>query len=349
VRAIALAAVPFVVFASAPRLARARDEVEPVRVEFLEAIPCSDEARFFDEIRARTSRIRLATPDEPARTFRVHVELGEHGAAGSLATLEGREASAPRSIEAATCEEAIGTLAFIAALLVDPTATLRAAKTPSPSPPPPSREAPAVPEPPAPAPPPPLPNPPPHAETETPPSRAAEAPYMVSIGAGAIESGPDAPAGGLGGRAFLEVGRRTGMAPSARLSFDLPGTLGRTANPGTATFTWTRGALDFCPLRIKLPAELSAAPCGGIEAGALQAAGSKIVDAQTALRPWVAGIVEARLRFGFLRFLFAELDAGVTIPFVREQFFFSSSTGGTLYQAPAAYLRAFAGLGVHFP
>jgi hypothetical protein len=114
-----------------------------------------------------------------------------------------------------------------------------------------------------------------------------------------------------------------------------------------ATFTWTRGAVDVCPIRVRLADGLSVAPCGGVEAGVLEGAGSSIEGARSSRQPWVAGAAEARLRYDVFRFAFAEIDTGVTVPFVRQEFVFLPSP--TVYQAPPAFLRGLVAAGVRFP
>jgi hypothetical protein len=340
---------------------RADDGIEPVRVQFEGTVECSDAARFFAEVRARTPRVRLAAADEPARLFRVHMVNRSGGVEGSVSTVDRAEVSTPRAIDATTCEEAIAALAFIAALSVDPTAALHAGRVPpQPSAPPPPSPSAAPPQIATSSPtPPPTPEIPPApslaplepggapADTRPLPSTRHHAAYFVAIGAGPTASGPDAPSTGIGGRAFIEAGRTAGLAPSVRLSFDLPSERRLPIGAGVATFTWIRGGADVCPIRLKLIQNLSTEPCGGVEVGILEGAGSSIVDARTLREAWVAGVIEGRLRYDFLWLFFADLDLGVTIPFTREQFVFLPAP--TVYQAPPAFLRALVAVGARFP
>jgi hypothetical protein len=342
------------------RLALAEESVEPVHVRFEGGAACSDESRFFREVRGRTPRVREAEAAERARTFRVR--LAADGRVGTLWIEEGAALSAPRTIEARSCEEVVDALAFIAALSVDPSAHAHAVPVETPPPPPPS---------PPPAPPWAPPVAPAEASTPLvvatlsegaepvsndspalplPPPRPAR--FFVAVGVGPTANVPDTPSNGLGGRAFLEIGRPAGSrwAPSGRIAFDLPSD--HTVSPGagsSASLTWIRGSVDGCPLRFTLAPSLEVAPCVGVEAGALSGLASQIVQSRKTTQPWVAGVAEGRLRLGFLRVVFAELDAGVTVPFTRQDFVFFLPATTTAYQAPPAYFRGLLALGVRFP
>jgi hypothetical protein len=343
--------------------AKADEIVEPVRMEVDANVECSNDRLFFDEVRARTARVRWAEPEERARAFRVRIRNEGNDIVGTLTIVDESKASAPRTFKADSCKAVIEALAFVAAVSIDPAA---------------HREG-VLALPPAPALPLPPPAPPPEWPSETPVEAPPDAPlkegsgarspdthakssaprsnrggWIFAIGAGATVEGPDTLSNhGLGARAFAEVGRvlgpgRVALAPTARVSFDLPSSWSTQVGAANANFTWTRGAADVCPIRVRLASSLFAAPCAGIEVGAVEAS-TTAPHPLPATTPWAAVTLSARLRLTFLRVLFAEVEPSVDIPFVRQQFKLHDATNTDVYQAPPLYVGGLLVLGVHFP
>jgi hypothetical protein len=140
--------------------AGASGDVEPIHFQYVASAPCPDEASFLALVRGRTQRWReAAVGAEDARQFLVEAgvsEVGcrtrhssercgpEHQTAGRLAwarltVTESGKAGAPREIRAPSCDEAVGAIAVVAALAIDPTASTAPVAAPThPTPPPPA-------------------------------------------------------------------------------------------------------------------------------------------------------------------------------------------------------------------
>lgn len=96
-----------------------------VRVEFDGPASCSDAARFFARVRARTERVRKAGPGEPGLDLRVRLQPPAGGKVhGELRILDERGAASTRKVDGASCEEVVEALSLTAALALDPSATL---------------------------------------------------------------------------------------------------------------------------------------------------------------------------------------------------------------------------------
>jgi hypothetical protein len=331
--------------ASVALFARAADEAEPVRARFDGAVGCSDEARFFDAIRARTSRVRPAGEGEAALTFRVTVRARGDRSVGRLVVEESARASAPRVVEAATCDEAVAALALIAALSVDPDARIAdagAADAPIEAPPAAEPDAPvAVSAPPIPAIVPVAADRPPQAAAAAPPA-APRAHVASGLGAGVpsfFEAATIAPS------LFVDLAFARRALPSVRLSVGRAARDAASSSRGDAQMIWLFTDLAVCPLHTS---SASLAACAEIEAGALEA---RVTGAatQSRTRPWLALGLAGRARP--LRVdlspslqLFVELELGVRAPLLREAFFFEPDQ--TVYRAPALVLegRSYAGM-----
>lgn len=96
-----------------------------VRVEFEGPATCSDAARFYARVRARTERVRKAAPGEPGLDLRVRLQPPAGGKVhGELRILDERGTASTRKVDGASCEEVVEALSLTAALALDPSATL---------------------------------------------------------------------------------------------------------------------------------------------------------------------------------------------------------------------------------
>lgn len=103
-------------------IARAQDaggDREPIHVQVDSSASCLSEARFFERLEARTSRVRRANAGESARTFVVSVNPEAGGFFGRLVVIEPSGPTEPRVVRASSCDEATSALAFIAAVSID--------------------------------------------------------------------------------------------------------------------------------------------------------------------------------------------------------------------------------------
>jgi hypothetical protein len=321
------------------------------------------------QVRARTPRVRAAAEHEPARTFRVTVSREGERSTGTLVVEEVDHASAPRSVEGATCQDVVTALAIVAALAIDPRASVlpsdssppSSALSPSPSPMPmPSASSSSSAEPSAstsltaPT--------PPSSPTRTPipesaPPLAASTPAPTSptigrtrafIGASADFIGVAAPGVAVGPSFVVGLLReRDGIfSPSARIAFARHGGGTVTSSIGSASFTWTLGQLDVCPIRLRIAADLWIAPCAVGEVGALSADASA-AEGRSRVRPWVAAGVSGGLEWRLIGPLSLEAKGGVRAPFMREDFFFEPDV--TVYTPPALLVSGSLGAAAIFP
>ncbi len=341
---------------AAPEDGADRASVEPVRVRLEAKEGCASAAAFLDAVRARTPRVREARDGEAARVFRV--SLARRGAAvrGELTVVDLDHASAPRSFDGASCDEVVSALALVAALAVDPHASVAAEPVDAGPPPPPPPAPPAVAASPASdAPPPTVRTEPPAAPRTAPaaPSAPATSPqaasFRVTAGASFELVGVAAPGVAVGAGLFVDVGRDDDawLTPTlrARVAHARAGVIA--AGPGEGRFTWTTFEADVCPVRIRGGA-LSLRPCLAAEAGALAAsAAGGVTSAQSRVRPWVTLGAMAVAGWSLLGVLVLEVQGGVRAPLVREDFVFRPDLG--IYTPPPWILAGALGLGARFP
>lgn len=329
-----------------------------MRVRYDAHAGCPDERAFFDAVRARTSRVRLAAASEEARTFRVSIEKRGPNSVGRIVIEDVHEASAPRTVSAEACAEAINALALIAALSVDPNASLAplpsAAPTPSATPATTATTDAGV-------------EPPIDAATPTATDAAVEIPIAPRP-----EPGPEEPSlpitlrHAVGARAdgmgFVAPGLRLGLrlqyalsfergvafSPALRLSFAWSESGELTTPSARATFTWWTGRLAACPFVWPSAPDRSIAfrPCAALDLGAVRAEGSVIARPQTRTRPWALAGATALVEWSPGP-LGLEFELGAGAPLYREDFFFAPNE--VVYTPPPVVLHGGAGVVWHFP
>lgn len=275
---------------------------------------CPDRDAFVSRVDARGGALTLA--DDAAdteRVFVVRIDEQEGRFSGEVAIIaDGRQTH--RVVETEDCAELVDALALITVLAVDPVGAVAA---------PAAVVEPAV-------------------VTQVPEPRPGRW-FAIGVGvAGAVGVAP----GGLPtfpilaelddrelGR--LRVGARWGRGTSE-------------AGDGAATFDWARIQVDGCPARATLELHgVGLGACAGTQIGALRGRGTQIAGARTASRPWVAPTLGGYLRRPVSERWFAELDAGVAFPLVRDRFYFAPDT--TIHRVPGVLVEAAIMLGVSFP
>jgi hypothetical protein len=313
---------------------------EAIHVLALGSATCLSEPWFFEQVEARTSRVRRADAGTTARTFVVSVKPEAGGFVGRLVVVEPTGQTEPRVVHASTCDQAASGLALIAAVSIDalaqePTHTAPPVAPPAPTPPPVAPLAPLVPA-------------APDASAAAPP-RDAPSWTFAAGGSAAPMSLPDA---GLGFGAFVDVTREAPgiFAPELRLSGAR--TAGATVNTSVRSGQpiWLTLDLSFCPLRT---ARRVLSACADIEGGALH------VDASTAgasspSRPWIAPGLGGRISFPDLSIasrlqLLVDLDLAVRAPLVRDTFYFLDNPSNfQVYRTPVLVARGEIDVGLRF-
>jgi hypothetical protein len=299
--------------------ASAQDDQEPIRLAYRASEGCPNEASFIARIRARTARARIAQVGEAARTFTVVVEAGRPSS-GRVTVQGNDQTDATRRVQADTCSDVADALALVVALAIEPPAT----------------------------------PPPPAASSAAPVPSASMAPSPLSERGGFFAGGDFAIATGvtpnalLGGSPYFGWRARRGslFEPSVRVAFLRVGSGPLPAEGGTADFTWTVGRLDACP--IAWPhTEIRVVECVRVEAGALEVAAGHVPAPLPQLRPWLAVGPVVRAEWSFLRWAFADLEAGLLVRVLQDHFYFST-LDQSVYQVPPVGVTAGVGVGIHF-
>jgi hypothetical protein len=263
--------------------------------------------------------------------LRVEIEQGASEYRGRLTVRDRDDAEATREVRGERCEEVVDALAFLSALSVD---LLQAQASNEPLP-----AATAAPEPtPAPA--------------ETPRERTRQpSGSQLRWTAGAQAEGVSyvGPGVQLGAGLFAEAGFGAGvLAPAVRVTASwIQSRSISVQSGGDATLSVATSRVEACPVRLPGRGHLWIAPCAGLELGVIQGQGEDVANAHGGTRLWVAADALTRLTWDVVGPLAAELQAGVTVPFVRHEFTFSPDVG--IYQPPAVGAFGGIGAGVHFP
>jgi hypothetical protein len=305
--------------------ALAQHEAEPIRLVYHASSDCPDEATFVARVRERTTRVRLASAGEVARTFTVVVESGR-APLGRIAVQSSDHREAARQVQADTCSDVVDALALMVALAIDPGAV-----NPVPAAPPEGSAAASAP-----------------ASSLAPTARSHDDGGMLGgvDFALATDVMPQLVLAGSPYVGWRATGARL-FAPSFRLSFirARSGTLDVTG--GTATFTWTVGRLDGCPIAWPRGV-LRVSECVRLEGGTLEVAGGMGVTAsRTSTRGWAAVGPLARAEWALLPPVFVDAEAGALVRVTQDRFYFNPGMA-TAFEVPALGVTAGVGVGVLF-
>jgi hypothetical protein len=300
-------------------------ETEPVVLTFDAPPGCPSAAQFLQELALRTERARLAAPGEVARRFVASVGVTAAGSSGRLEIQGTDGAVARREVTGHDCVEVTSALTLVAALAIDPQASLMpraellagTTVAPEASPVFPMQ---AVPAPDVAA--------PPWQRPEDPTAPRAATPVW-SLGAALGSLVGAMPSVALGGGAFV------GFAPDADdplvPSFRV-GALAEFASPSFAggigaDVSWWVSRLEACPLRPRLASTFAVELCAAVDAGVFHSIGRGLDHTEGATRGWLAPGAEARLVWAPAVGPFVEIGGGAVVPVRRYPLY---------YQAPGA-------------
>jgi len=103
--------------------ARAEEVGEPIVLAY-RGPPCTSEVDLFEQIRARSAKVRWARPGERARVFQVSVAEGKRGSVmtGEVSTLQLEGKPSVRTVSGGTCRDVTDALALVIAVAIDPDA-----------------------------------------------------------------------------------------------------------------------------------------------------------------------------------------------------------------------------------
>jgi hypothetical protein len=298
----------------AESLVRAETTV-PFRVEYAVDSLCAETDRFSMSLLDRTDRAHRAKAAERATEFRVGVERDGTSLAGHLTVVDLDGSTIERRVPGATCDEVVSAMALIAAVLVDPNASLPRTAEP---------RSPAV-------------EPVPRAEPER---------DRLRFGGGALVAleGAVAPstAVGLAVELALSWDTQSTLSPLVALSFARTLTSTAETSSGVASFRWTAARISGCPVRFPATGPLALRPCALLDLGAIDAMGEQTERPDSALSAWVATGGALRAEGQPIDELSLVLEGGMVVPLIRDRFYFDP--GITAFEVPD--LGAMARLGV---
>jgi hypothetical protein len=315
-------------FVSQPLFA---ENVTPVRLRYQASSGCAGERGFFEQVTARTQRVRLAKPSERATVLHVSIREVPGGLAGSIELRGDEGTTSAREVKAQSCDQVVAALAIMAALAIDPDASTEPLPKPRPAPkPPPPKPAPQPVVKPAP--------------TEPAPSLRSH--WKVGISLAALAGVFDDSV--LAVRPFVELARegRPAWGYTVRLSgarFESK----FTRSEGTGEFALYSGRLEPCPAHLRAWEPVWISACLVLDAGWLEARGADVTPRQSVSRFWLAAGPTARVELRVLEILALEASGELFFPFVRDRFFVGKDA--TVHRTPAVGGGGAIGLGVFFP
>ncbi|MES1188530.1 MAG: hypothetical protein ABUL60_32240 [Myxococcales bacterium] len=295
---------------------------------------CPRASSFREQVLARTSRVSFAEPSSNAAlVWKVEIAETSGGSRGKLRVVAQQPSPLEREVHAARCEQVVDALALVAALSVDPDASLTAREKPTPAAPPPVKPAATAPA----------------LRTKPPATRPSSEPgsstrlslgLMLTARTGLAPELAWAPRPSVGLSFRSRTGYTWGLAVSATLA------RGHAAvDVGQADFTWSLARLEAFPLRVRYRS-WRFDPLVFVEAGQLRARGVAVLPVAEARRPAV--FVGALGRLSYLAFdlLWFGLEGGGSAALVRDRFYLFETT--TVFRVPAVGGYLGAGVGLEF-
>jgi hypothetical protein len=315
------------IFASG--LVRAED-VTAVRLRYKASSECADEHGFFQQVAARTQRVRLADSSEHAIVLIVSVRDVRGGLAGRLVLRGDEGVTSAREVKAASCDQVVAALAIMAALAIDPDAST----APLPKPP-------VV----TPRPPPPKPVVRVPARTTLRPAASLRSRWKGGVSLAVLGGVFDEPVASV--RPFVELAREGHSAFGYALRLSAARFRSSTSRAeGTGEFALSSGRLEACPGHVRAFSPLWISTCLALDAGWLAARGADVTPRQSVSRGWAAGGEITRIELRLFDALALEASGEVFFPFVRDRFFVGSDA--TVLRTPAVVGGGTIGLGVFF-
>jgi hypothetical protein len=361
-----------------PRAARAEPQT-PFRVESLPGATCSSGDPFAAQLLRRTERVREAVGDEPAVVFRLDVNLGKNRAAGRLTVREPDGSELERDVAGASCQEVVSAMVLIAAILLDPNASLEPLPVPEPPrPPPPPPRAPPSSDRPAPVGPviPAGRTPPtgalvrPRATIEKDARRRASAsrpesgvtaaragrPGMLgrlTAGGGvgfALEGAPmPKVAAGVAILGSVSLERRSILSPLLEGSGVRTQTVRADTPSGRAEFGFSSVRLLACPVRFPAVSVLAVRPCALGELGELVGIGKVTEHPALVVARWAAVGVALRAGVRLVGPLALVGQGALVVPLIRHQFYFDPhGPETTALEVPASGFSGRVGVAAEF-
>ena len=299
-------------------------EVAPVVIEYRSTSACPGEAAFLAAVRAQTPNLRPPISGGSTRRLAIDIVVADDAVVGTLRVDELDGTSSVREVEGPRCDAVASALALFTALTIDGGPTSSPARVAAPA-----RPRPALP-------------------SARPRSSEAAGPSAPRVGIGALAGvfGGLAPALSGGVEPFFDWSAwgRSGLAPSLRVAVAFAASPNIATRGGTVGFLWLAGRLSACPWAVAL-GPFTGRPCAGLDAGILHGQGGNIAHPAGSTRPWIAPTLSARTHWAVAPTTSVEVDAGISVPLLRDQFVFDAPT---LEAHAVPSISGFVGVGIAF-
>lgn len=317
-RRIGLLFVATLAWAPTGRASPERDEhasIRPIRVTLSESLPeeCAASTPLFERVVARTDRIRRVTTEADA-FVRVVVRREGDWLLGELTVEEGAGRT-ERSVSASTCEAVITAFAVMLVVALDPHAERRPPRLPAAPQAPPAVQAPRPTTPPP---------------TTAPPRTGVEPAIGLRGGVGLSLQGYEGVV--LERSAMLELRIGTVLSPRVRAAIARSAHVGVPTPSDRVDLVWTTGRASLCGAPGWLHRH-HISLCASTSVGALDATVARPGGPERSLL-WVTAGPMAVLDIELGWRLGLQIEAGLSIPALRDRFFFEP--GRPLYEAPLA-------------
>jgi hypothetical protein len=254
------------------------------------------------QVLRRAPSAKLASPTEPALSMEVKLSKEPGIVRGRLTLQESNGFVTERKVTGASCAEVTAALALIAAVFLDPNATAD--------------------------------EPPKLRRREDPRSAPVEAPgsWRLGVGPAVGVHGATAPRFTPGLALVLEAAleRDRGLSPLFSVSLIRGLTSRVEVQTSVATLRFTAARLQACPVAWPRVGNVTFRPCGLIEAGVLDAAGTETSDPQRVRAPWLAPGGALRAELNLSTILTIAIDAGFVVPLFRPEFYFDPDAPETV-------------------
>lgn len=304
---------------------------DAVRFQYAAPVECPEAATFTARVRERTSRGRVADPQELARTFEVKLTADASGFSGEIEFLDDAGTKVSRRLHGEQCDAVVTSLALITALALD--ATLQPEE---PLAPPPTASLPS--EPPRPA-----------VATQPQTSRPRALGSQRSLGARVgFVGGYDSALGGARLGLLGQLDWRGGFA--LRLSAHY-GSAERTDVEGRRAQLRILGVeASVCPWRLRLD-QLALAACAALDLGSLRGQGVRsetLTSAGSDTIVWAAVGAEVRLAWEVAAPFWVELHGGSALLLAATHQFRFENPSNDVYRVPYFSGSVGGALGVRF-
>lgn len=310
------------------RASQAQEPGEALHLDYQVPRGCPSEDVFLAQVLARASRVR-ETPDATnVRTFSISIARIERAVSGHLVVRDADGRQSIRDVAGDRCEDVVAALALIVALDLDPNASTSPLGPMAPSPR--ASEVPGA------------------ERRQEHPGPSGSGSWSLSLGVHVALEGGLAPRPLVGALFFVRAdGPPRGLlVPNVRVALERATSAADAAVQGpTATFDWTAGMVETCPVRWSAGA-FGISPCLRIEGGLIEATGVKVDPTRSDRRAWLAAGAGAQGRWLFFTPLFLDAEAGARFPFFRTRYFFEPNA--TLYDTALVGWTVDAGIGMLF-